>query len=347
MKHLFQTMCILSFAFLSMVGCKKDIGTSLQGRNNNNTPNFYLTGATSNGNPCLWINGTKNILSNSKGNADQILINGNDIYVTGYYELPYTNLNPGGLITVQCVYWKNGVENKVGKLIYGHGGFQSEIQPTISIVDNNIFYANGNAWENGAQLNFNLANIGNVRMTTSYGSNIYFVGTDSSGKAVYWENGLAHDIVPNESKSIVAYSLAVSSNNVYIGGEDSNQIATVWTNGIPENLHFSLPGSYAVFVNSLFANGTDIYAVAELEAPTAMANGNYINFFNVPALWKNGIENDLPLNDDVLGNASIVFVNGSDIYVCGNTGSGAVYWENGIETKLGSDYGYVSSILIK
>ena len=345
MKHLFQTICILPFAFFCMVGCKKNIDTSLKGKNNNNTPNFYLAGQ-SNGKPCLWINGTKNILSASDGSANQILINGNDIYVTGYYELPGNNLNPGGFIPMQCVYWKNGVENKVGNIIYGHG-FKNGIQPTISIVDNNIFYANGKAWENGTQLNFNLANIGNVRMTTSYGSNIYFVGTDSSGKAVYWENGLEHDIIPNETKSIVAYSLAVSSNNVYIGGEDSNQIATVWTNGIPENLHFSIPGSYAVFVNSLFANGTDIYAVAELEAPTAIANGSYINFFNVPAYWKNGIENDLPLNDDVLGNASTVFVNGSDVYVCGNTGSGAVYWENGIETKLGSDYGSVSSILIK
>ncbi|HEY5369869.1 MAG TPA: hypothetical protein VIJ75_12855 [Hanamia sp.] len=342
MKHLFQTIFILPFTFFCMVGCKKDIGTFLQGKNNNNTPNFYLAGQ-SNGKPCLWINGTKNILSNSNGNANQILINGNDIYVTGYYELPNTNLNPGGFMPMQCVYWKNGVENKVGKIIYGQGGFQT----TISIVNNDIYYANGQAWENGSQLNFNLANMGFVQQTTSYGSNIYFVGTDSSGKAVYWENGLEHDIISNETKSIVAYSLAVSSNNVYIGGEDSNQIGTVWINGIPENLHFSIPGSYAVFVSSLFANGTDIYAVAELEVPTSMANGSYSYFNNIPAYWKNGIENDLPLNGDSYGNASTVFVNGSDIYVCGNIGSGAVYWENGIETKLGSDYGSVSSILIK
>lgn len=346
MKYVFQTICILRFAFFFMVGCKKNIGTSLQGKNNNNTPNFYLVGR-SNGKPCLWINGTKNILSTSNGNAYQILINGNDIYVTGYYELPIIDLSPGGFVSYHCVYWKNGVENKVGTIIYGHGGLLSGFQPTISIMNNDIYYANGQAWKNGAQLNFNLANIGFVQQTTSYGSDIYFVGTDSSGKAVYWENGLAHDIVPNETKSIVAYSLTVSSNNVYIGGEDSNQIATVWTNGIPENLHFSIPGSYAVFVSSLFVNGTDIYAVAGLEVPTSMTNGSYSYFNNIPAYWKNGIEHDLPVNGDSYGNASTVFVNGSDIYVCGNTGSGAVYWKNGVEKVLGPDYGSVSSILIK
>lgn len=252
-KHLFQKICFLSFAFVCMLGCKKNIVTTLQGKNNNNTPNFYIAGA-SNGKPCLWINGTKNILSNSFGNAYQILINGNDIYVTGSYELEFPSnysFNYSGEVPTQYVYWKNGIENKIGDTAW----IIFPIEPTISIVNNNIFYANGYAWKNGAQLNFNLANIGNVQQTTSYGSNIYFVGTDSSGKAVYWENGLEHDIIPNETKSIVAYSLAVSSNNVYIGGEDSNQIATVWTNGIPENLHSSIPGSYDVFVTSLFANG--------------------------------------------------------------------------------------------
>ena len=327
MKHLFQKICLLSFVFFFMVACKKDIVTTLQGKNNNNTPNFYIAGE-SNGKPCLWINGTKNILSNSFGGANQILINGNDIYVTGSYELPSTNLNPGGFISGQYVYWKNGIENKIGDITL------AKSPPTISIVNNNIFYANGYVWENGAQLNFNLGDIGNVQQITSYGSDIYFVGTDSSGKAVYWKNGLEHDIIPNETKSIVAYSLAVSSNNVYVGGVDSNSIATVWTNGTPENLHSSIPGSYA-FVSSLFVNGTDIYAIEEFEGPT------------IPAYWKNGIENDLPLNGDSYGYANSVFVNGSDIYVCGNTSSGAVYWENGIETKLSSDYGSVSSILIK
>jgi hypothetical protein len=342
MKPLFKTIRILPFAFFCILGCKKDTGTliTLQGKNTNNTPNFYLSGE-SNGNPALWINGTINILSTSNGNACQILINGNDIYVTGYYEVPSTNFNPGGFMTIQYVYWKNGIENKVGHIISSN----IPIQPTISIANNNIFYANGTAWENGSQLNFNLGNGGIVQMTASYGSNSYFVGTDSSGKAVYWENGLAHDIIPNETKANVAYSIAVSSNNVIIGGEDST--GTVWTNGIPENLHLSNPGSYAVFVTSLFVNGTEIYSVAELEVPTDMTSGYYTNFYNIPAYWKNGIENDLPLNGDLYGNANTVFVNGSDIYVCGTTESGYVYWKNGIETKLGPDYNSVSSILLE
>jgi hypothetical protein len=345
MKQFFKAVCILQFTTFFMIGCKKNTVDSLQGLNHNNTPNFYLAGQ-SDGKPCLWINNTKNILSAFNGIASQILINGNDIYVTGYYLLPDKSADmnrPRGLLPLQYVYWKNGIENKIGNVTYR----MVPEEPTISIVGNNIFYANGQAWENGSLLNSDLLNSAWVEKTTSYGPNIYFVGTDSSGKAVYWENGLQKDIITNETRAISAYSLAVSSNNVYVGGEDSNSVATIWINGMPENLHSSIPGSYAVSVSSLFANGTDIYAIASLQAPTSVTNGSYTNFDNIPVYWKNGIEHDLPLNGDSYGSANTVFVNGSDIYVCGNTASGAVYWKNGIETKLGSDYGAVSYILIK
>jgi hypothetical protein len=341
MKQFFQTVCILTLTVFCMTACKKNIVDSLRGLNHNNTPNFYLAGQ-SDGKPCLWINGTKNILSSSDGNANQILINGNDIYVTGYYLVQTTNMNYDA-IPLQYVYWKNGIENKIGNVT----DRIIPIEPTISIVNNNIFYANGEAWKNGFLLNSDLPNIFWVQKTTSYGSNIYFLGIDASNKAAYWENGLQKNIIPNETQAISAYCLAVSSNNVYIGGTDSNSVATIWTNGSPENLHSSIPGSYVTYVTSLFASGNDIYAVASLQAPASNINGNYSYFQSTPAYWKNGIEHDLPLNGDSYGSANTVFVNGSDIYVCGNTPSGAVYWENGIETKLGSNYESVSSIFIK
>jgi hypothetical protein len=317
---------------------------SLQGKNSANIPNLYIAGE-SNGLPCLWINGTKNILSSSNGNTNQILINGNDIYVTGFYDLPNqeADLNPGGFISMQGVYWKNGVENKIGNIVTGHGF----LAPTIAVVNNDIYYANGNAWKNGLPLNFNLSIYGIVQMVTSYGSDVYFVGTDSADKMVYWKNGLENDIIPNETKANAAFSVAVSSNNLYIGGTDSISMGTIWTNGIFENLGLTTPGSYAVSANPIFANGTDVYAVAELMVPTSMSNGNYFDFYNIPAYWKNGIENDLPLNGDSYGNANGVFVDGDDVYVCGQTTSGAVYWKNGVETKLGPDYTSVSSIYIQ
>jgi hypothetical protein len=124
-------------------------------------------------------------------------------------------------------------------------------------------------------------------------------------------------------------------------------MGTVWTNGVPAVLQTTTPGSYVSVVNSLFVNGTDMYAMGELMVPTYVTNGNYSSFYSKPAYWKNGVENDLPLNGDMYGNANSVYVSGSDIYVCGSTASGSVYWKNGILTKLGSDYGWVSSILIK
>jgi hypothetical protein len=344
LKHTFQVICALPLAFFCMVACKKSINKPLQGMNTGNNPNFYIAGE-SNRNPCLWINGKKNILSASNGNAYQVWISGNDIYVTGYLDLPNSNsnTNPGGFSPVQYVYWKNGVENKIGNILYENIPFE----PTISIVNNNVYYDNGLPWENGSLLNFNLSNYGLVQMVTSYGTDVYFVGTNSSGKMAYWKNGVENNVIPNETTANAAYSIAVSSNNVFVGGADSNSLATVWTNGIPENLHTSIPGSYAVSVSSLLANGTDIYAVAELMAPTSMSNGSYLDFYNIPVYWKNGIENDLPLNGDLYGNVNTIFVNGADVYACGQTTSGAVYWKNGVEMVLGSDYGSVSSILIR
>ena len=326
-----------------MIACKKNTIVSLQGKNNSNVPNFYIAGE-SNRTPCLWINGTKNILSTLKGSAYQILINRNDIYVTGYYELPVTGLiSPGGFIPMQCVYWKNGIEHKIGNIVYNN----TPIEPTIAIVNNTIYYANGEAWENGYPLNFNLSNSGIVQMVTSYGSDIYFVGTNSFGEAVYWKNGLQNNIITNETRANAVYSVAVSVNNLYIGGADSMSMGAIWTNGIRENLQLSIPGSYAVSVSSLFAHGTDTYAVAQLMAPASTSNGNYYNFYAMPAYWKNGIENGLQLNGDSYGSVNTVFVDGSDVYVCGQTSTGAVYWKNGVEIKLGLEYGYVSSILIK
>jgi hypothetical protein len=110
---------------------------SPKGKNSANIPNLYIAGE-SNGLPCLWINGTKNILSTTNGSAYQILINGSDIYVTGYYDLPNNDLFPGGFMPTQSVYWKNGVENKIGAIVERLGF----LEPTISLVNNDIYYAN-------------------------------------------------------------------------------------------------------------------------------------------------------------------------------------------------------------
>ncbi len=314
---------------------------SLKGKNSN-APNFYIAGQ-SNGNPCLWINGTKNILSTSIGTASQVLVTGDDIYVAGYYELQGTSFNPGGFIPIQCVYWKNGVQSKVGDIINRN----MPVKPAIAIVNNNIYYANGQAWVNGTPLNLDLSNSGTVQEVVSYGSDVYFVGTDTTGEASYWKNGVRSDIIPNETKTNADYSIAVSANNLYIGGTDSLSRATIWKNGIPQNLQLTTAGSYATAVTYLFANGTNIYAVAELMVPASMSASIYSNFNTIPAYWKNGIETDLPLGGDSYGTGNSVFTDGIDVYVCGQTSSGAVYWKNGVETKLSSEYGYVSCISIK
>jgi hypothetical protein len=67
---------------------------------------------------------------------------------------------------------------------------------------------------------------------------------------------------------------------------------------------------------------------------------------NAPAYWKNGVENDLPLNGASYGNATSIFVSDSNIYVSGYTSAGAVYWKNGVETILSSS-GSANSVYVQ
>lgn len=318
----------LCFIFLS---CKKNANSI--NFNTATDTNIYVAG-TDGSNAVLWKDGTENILSSS-GFASDVVVSGNDVYVAGVAD-ESMNLSPGGP-SGQFVYWKNGAQNNIGNLrILGPTGPGS-----VSVANNNVYYANSSCWKNGAIITLPGQGSGFVNCTLVTGNDVYFAGSDSVGDAAYWKNGILNvagkTSYPGTNAGV--FCMYVSGNDVYLGGVNNGSTGTYWKNGVATVLQSPGNGYYVTNVHSIYVSGNDVYALGNLIVPI---NGGT----NAPAYWKNGVENDLPLNGAAYGNTSSIFVNGTDIYVAGYTSAGAVYWKNGVETILSSD-GFANSIYVR
>ncbi len=328
-------------------------------KNNNNTTGTGGTGGKlpdstvyvsgDNGsNPILWQNGVPDTLSATLGTARQVIVSGSDVYVAGICQEIINYYSPGvldGPIRGQYAYWKNGVQNNVDS-------FQDIVYNNVSIavVGNNVYYANGQAWENGAIIP--LTGLGNGVVASAFadGSDIYFVGTDSAQDAVYWKNGQLNIVSAYQGRgSTLPHPdcIYVSGTDVYAGGM-FNQ-AVYWKNGVANFLVYT-GTAFVPSVSSIFVSGNDVYTT-----------GNLIGANNVTAsYWKNGVENDLTLNSSPNPPTSYFtnsfFLSGSDIYVAGYSytqppvptmvGTYApVFWKNGVETVL-APAGYAYSVYV-
>jgi hypothetical protein len=169
------------------------------------------------------------------------------------------------------------------------------------------------------------------------GNDVYVAGREG-GQAAYWKNGTKNQVVTdggsNQGRSTGATSIAILGNDVYLGGYQANPtignsgrvyIGRIWKNGIRFD---SLTYSPAVFVNSLFVSGNDLYVAG--------------SGLGVAKYWKNGIEQDLV---DGTSSASIV-ASGDGVFVAGQQFNNqlpdvngrppviAKYWKNGNPVNL-------------
>jgi hypothetical protein len=312
-------------------------------------------------NAILWINAIPDTLSSTFSIANQVLVSGSDIYVTGVYQgTPNNNPsnNIGGPDIGQYVYWKNGTPNNIDTVQ------QISDPPVVSVSGTDVYYANRNGWKNGALITFPAIGTpvknffpGSIISTFAVGTDIYFAGYDTLENGVYWKNGDMTIAAPYGGRGTtlpLVHCMYVSGSNVYVGGM-ANQ-GVYWSNG---TAYFMQPrpndGSYLSSINSLFVFGTDVYNPGVF-IPSGLAPGVYLG----ASYWKNGVENDLPLNYPPNSNTSYVttsvFVSGSDIYIAGYSRTfisgtipevdSAVYWKNGIEYSLHT-IGRANSILVK
>ncbi len=280
--------------------------------------------------PILWKNGVPDTLSPTIGDANQVLVSGNDIYVAGSYQHTintHTNVVQNGPDIGQFVYWKNGTPNNVDT------PQQSGIVPTVSVSGTDVYFTNFYGWKNGTMINFPAVGSpsknfipGRVIASFAEGSDVYFAGTDTLENVVYWKNRdltIAALYGGMGTTLPLVYCIYVSGNNVYVGGMADKGV--YWLNG---TAYFMQPrpndGSFLSSINSLFVDGTDVYNPGVLTQGAPLMNG-YPN----ASYWKNGVEVDLQTNNPSPGPnvryaTTSVFVSGTDVYVSG-------FWFNIIE----------------
>jgi hypothetical protein len=178
------------------------------------------------------------------------------------------------------------------------------------------------------------------------GTDVYVTGYTSAvvnQVAKYWKNG-TEIILPSEGPAI-STSIVVSGSDVYVAGYGDSG-AMYWKNGQPVYLSASDSASTSI-ASSIFVSGSDVFI-----AGLVLTKKN--NQF--PTYWKNGEINWLNAsprhsNGGLYGNATSIYVSGSNVYVAGritgeNFAQVAVYWKNGVTTKLDSGSSYASSVYV-
>ncbi len=356
-----QYVLIVSAGFL-IISCTKN---SNSGGSGGTTPTpdstVYIAGNTG-AFPVLWKNGVADTLSSTFGDANQVVLSGNDVYVAGYYQNgsnPHSNLIAGNTGTGQYVYWKNGTANNVDTpQLIGN-------PPTVAISGTDVYFTDGYGWKNGSLISLPGTGTpgknffqGSVVATCTDGTDIYFAGTDTLENGVHWKNGAMTIAAPYGGRGTtlpLVHCIYVSGGNVYVGG--MAQQGVYWYDG---TAYFMQPrpsdNSYLSSVISLFVSGTDVYTTGVL-IPIGLPANVYLG----AAYWKNGVEVDLTTNNPAPGPnttyvTTSVFIQGSDVYVSGYfktfisgalpTVDSAVYWKNGIEYNMHTP-GDANSILVK
>jgi hypothetical protein len=241
--------------------------------------------------------------------ATSIFVSGNDIYVAGSYNYNVSD-------SPKAVYWKNGTEVLLDRdNVYGYwGGFSV----------NSIFVS---------------------------GNDVYTAGYEGPN-AVYWKNGKEIYLTGSTIGAagfIHARSIYVSGQDIYVDAYETSPGSPFLEFWFAENGAFQ-PGSLSNPFNpgggnSLFVSGSHVYIAGTQEVPA--------RYLPTAAYWKDGNVISLPTSEtNSFGNA--IFVSGNGVYVAGYETatypiSYAVYWKDGVETKLtdGAQPAVATSIFIK
>ncbi|MEO7483512.1 MAG: hypothetical protein ABIT81_07105 [Ferruginibacter sp.] len=257
-------------------------------------------------------------------------------------------------------YWKNGVATNVTD------GSRSCYTSHAAIAPNNDIYIAGKEWDaagfiSNAKLWINgvQTDITGLSFLSSGANDIFINGTDvyvaydlddiatGYSSARLWKNG-SSTTLSNSSANFHANCVFVSGTDVYVGGTSTPSASTVsraliWKNGIAQYLN---NGPNNSIVRKILVKGSDVYAVGQDNLGT---NGT-----GRAVVWKNGVPDYLTdgISSDAMAND--IFIDGTDIYVCGRKSSGgsgekAQLWKNGVATVLSASgsNGIAQSVYIK
>ncbi len=226
-------------------------GIAVQGNN------VYVSGLIDDGLPCYWVNGTCYWANETEtgpylslpdrfeyAEATGIAIQGNNVYVSGYYV--DSNGNETG-----C-YWKDRTRTDLSV----PPGYHGSAIGGIAVQGNNVYlygvYWDFNYnnrifcyWVNGTRTDLS-GNSGEVCDIAVQGNNVYLSGVYWDGydvKACYWINGTRTDLSkPSNTQlfeldiKIAVYDGKVYVNGAYCDSNDQNIIPCYWVDGIRTDL---------------------------------------------------------------------------------------------------------------
>lgn len=332
---------------LILTSCKKEPLTIFKdGSFHPENPVVFIAGNESNGINNVakyWIDGQEIKLSDGTNNAsaNSIFVSNNDVYIAG---------SDNG-----AVYWKN---NREIRLSAGSA-------TSIFVAGNDIYVAGSNGsdspnavyWKNGIEVQLEKDNVyGNwgafgVNSIFVSGNDVYAAGFEGPN-AVYWKNGAEIYLTPSTVGTagfVHASSIYVSGQDVYIDGYGNTPGSPFPVFWFAENGAFH-PGSLSNPFspgqgNSLFVSESHVYVAGTQELPT--------RYLPTAAYWKDGNLISLPTSEiNSFGNS--IFTSENHVYVAGyeyrsSQVTFAVYWKDGVETKLtdGTHAAIATSIFIK
>jgi len=157
-------------------------------------------------------------------------------------------------------------------------------------------------------------------------ASVYVAGNSSLN--FWWLNGIATELSFNPT------SITISGSDLYIAGTESSgstHHGISWKNGAPGLL---INGSSNTTAYATAVSGNDVYVVG----------GTDSSGFNAAMLWKNGVAQHLGGE-----NTTSIALSGADVYVAGVLNKDnfpAVYWKNGVVTKLTTGGGGATAITV-
>jgi hypothetical protein len=213
-------------------------------------PDVYVAGSDG-GQATYWKNGTPVTLPGGT-QANGIFVDGTDVYVCGYGSDPVT-------FNSVAMYWKNGVQTilsdgtnlviatgitvsggdvyvsgRVGFFgtigVYWHNGVEVSLgtgdpNGIFAAPNGDIYIANGqwgnpSYWLNGSLVTLTGPSNAYVRAVATNGTDVFVVGTSSSGPnetALYWKNGVQQSLMSPSKTSAMAVAVNAAGNAVISG----------------------------------------------------------------------------------------------------------------------------------
>jgi hypothetical protein len=274
--------------------------------------NIVNTGASSDGLPCYFINGTQSSslsmpTESVGGKTYRNTISDGVLYVTGY---TYTTGNSANQLYYQPCFWKDGSRTDLSLPSGATGGYAVN----GPFVLNGAYYSAGYYydstgvqhpcyWHNGDCSVLSATSVGGASEIFVVGSDIYVAGrilTSSSptvAQLCYWKNGTISMLDIGSASFGEVGQIHVINGNFYITGAISiNSVFTpcYWKDGKRTDLSYTTSSSASggAHAYGFYIDGNDVYVAGVI-------HDSWWYPYAQPCYWKNGVFSLLSLPSGV------------------------------------------------